>query len=364
LGQTAPSHEVFCLMPPISRSTQPTVSARTYQLQTPRRRRAFTITELLVAIGIIVLLIGILLPALSKALANAKRSQTSSTLQEFAKAIESFQQEFGFYPGLVPEETLASDPRISSTENALLHLMGGAVAEDDPAYASFTSGWTEYTIGSGGNSFKFKVNGFEIGKGPRIAGKQYAPFFAPKSDEFGNTTGQVGGVDGSSSPLVDLPDVLDAWGQPVLYFRAIREVGPMVGAVGTSRFNLASNAPYVRASALGDLGKSQEASLINPLSGVTPNPEETLAQFIRNPGFGASNLPQTGTARGKFALISAGADGVYFSKFDGFGTASKPWIDVVSTVNQPGSGNDPGKGNPGGPAALDKYDDVRVFGGG
>ena len=347
-------------MPPTVCSTSPTLLSS----PAPRRSYGFTITELLVAIGIIVLLIGILLPALAKALGNAKRSQTSSTLQEFAKAIESFQQEFGYYPGLVPEETLASDPTISATENALLHLMGGAVAEDDPQYANFTTGWTEYTIGSGSTSFKFKLNIFEIGKGPRIAGKQYPPFFSPKSDEFSSAAGQVAEANGSGSPLVDLPDVLDAWGQPVLYFRSVRETGPLVGSAAAGRFNIITNAPYLRSLGLGDLGKSQEASLLNPASGVTPSPEETLAQFIRSPAFGASNAPLTGTARGKFALVSAGADGIYFSKFDGFGTSTKPWIDVVNTTNQPGAGNDPGKGNPGGPAALEKYDDVRVFGGG
>jgi type II secretory pathway pseudopilin PulG len=329
-----------------------------------RSRRAFTITELLVAIGIIVLLIGILLPALAKALGNAKRSQTSSTLQEFAKAIEAFQQEFGYYPGIVPEDVLASDPRISSTENAILHLMGGAVGEDDPNYGSFTTGWTVITLGTGGKTFSLKVNGFEIGKGPRIAGKQYAPFFSPKSDEFSVAAGQVGGITGNDPVAIELPDVLDAWGTPVLYFRAAREVGALVGPVASARFNLETNAPYVRSTGLGDLGKSQEASLLNPESDVEPDEFATLAQFIRNPAFGASNAPLQGTGRGKFALVSAGPDGIYFSKNDGFGTQTKPWIDVVTSTSTPGSGNSPGKGNPGGPAALDRYDDVRVFGGG
>jgi hypothetical protein len=52
-------------------------------------------------------------------------------------------------------------------------------------------------------------------------------------------------------------------------------------------------------------------------------------------------------------LISAGADGVYFSKFDGLGTPSAPKIDIVSET-----------ANPAGPEIVSKYDDVRVFGGG
>ncbi len=337
-------------------SPAPAHAPRAFALTSRRsrpQRSGFTITELLVAIGIIVLLIGILLPALSKALQRAKVSQTQSTMQEFAKAIEAFQQEFGYYPGLIPEATLASDPRISSTENAILHLMGGAVGSDDPAYASFTTGWTAYTIGSGANTYTFKVNINEVGKGPRIAGKQYPPFFAPKSDEFAAIIGQVAGLSGSDTPLVDLPDVLDAWGQPVIYLRSLREVGDLVGGVSNAQFAIASNAPYVLSNALGELEKSQASSLLNPASGVTPSVDAALAQIIRSPGFGAAGTPLTGTPRGKFVLISAGQDGIYFSRNDGLGTASAPITNIVGTST-----------NPGGPASIDKWDDVRVFGGG
>jgi type II secretory pathway pseudopilin PulG len=345
---TAPTSSAPAFAPRASASS----SSRSASRRSHPRQAGFTITELLVAIGIIVLLIGILLPALSKALQRAKVSQTQSTMQEFAKAIEAFQQEFGYYPGLIPEAVLASDPRISSTENAILHLMGGAVGADDPAYASFTTGWTAYTIGSGSNTYTFKVNVNEIGKGPRIAGKQYPPFFAPKSDEFAAIIGQVAGLSGSDTPLVDLPDVLDAWGQPVIYLRSLREVGDLVGSASSGQFAIASNAPYILSNALGELEKSQATSLLNPASGV-PSVDAALAQIIRSPGFGAAATPLTGTPRGKFVLISAGPDGIYFSRNDGLGTASSPITNIVGTAT-----------NPGGPASIDKWDDVRVFGGG
>ena len=53
----------------------------------------FTLVELLVVIGIIVLLIGILLPALGRASAKARQTTTRTTMNEFAKACESFHQE-------------------------------------------------------------------------------------------------------------------------------------------------------------------------------------------------------------------------------------------------------------------------------
>ena len=90
-----------------------------------KNRRGFTLIEIMVVIGIIALLVGILLPALSKVQERARMTQTLGLMQEFSKACDAFQQEFGRYPGLVPEEILANDPQISGTENAMLELMGG-----------------------------------------------------------------------------------------------------------------------------------------------------------------------------------------------------------------------------------------------
>ena len=332
--------------------------ARTHTVRTAASR-GFTITELLVAIGIIVLLIGILLPALGKVLQRAKATQTASTMQEFAKACDAFQQEFGYYPGLVPEDILANDPKITGTENAILHLCGGGIDQNDPLYANppgGSSGWTEITFGSGANQFKIKVNPSRVGTGPRIAGQEYAPFFAPKASELTPTTGQVA-QSGAPASLV-LPDLLDAWGQPVIYLRSMREVGPLVGNGTAGQYSLSPTLGYVMSSpgaeesdivGLGDLGKDQAPSLFRSAANV----DATLAQIIRNPAFGKRDEPLNGTPAGRYVLISAGPDGVYYSKFDGLGTPSAPKIDIVSTT-----------GNPAGPEIVSKYDDVRVFGGG
>jgi prepilin-type N-terminal cleavage/methylation domain-containing protein len=316
-------------------------------------RRGFTLTELLVAIGIIALLIAILLPALAKALGKAKATQTQSTMQEVAKACDAFYQEFGFYPGIVPESVLAADPKITGAENMLLHLAGGAVDQNDPQYGSFTSGngWTEIVFGSGVNAFAIKVNPQKVNDGPRVNGKTYAPFFVMKATEV--APAKHFSTQGGPGPTPDLPDVVDAWGQPIIYVRSMRDSGPLVGAPGAAQFSRSGILGYVDGIVeLGELGKSQVTSLL--ANGTATQRDATLAQIIRTPAIGKGDDPLNGTPRGKFVLISAGPDGIFFANTQVKNPANGALItDIVSNGT-----------NPAGPDIVKSYDDIVVAGGG
>lgn len=332
-------------------------------LVSPGRHRGFSMTELLVVIAIIAVLAGILLVAMRGVRETGLRTQTQSTMQEFSKACDTFQIVHGFYPGIVPETILAQSttPPLSGTENALLDMMGGAIRGDDPRYSNpeFSGpDWQEIVIDPDSDLGKIKVNVNRIGEGPVINGRPFPPYFTPGAAALGVAKGQVGPpVLGTASS--GLPDLLDAWGQPIIYVRSMRSTGPLVGdASANPQFNRAAMTPYLGSCALGEFGKSQITTLcdgtnnLNPsILNVSPNNDETFAQIIRAPGFGKPGEPLSGTARGAYVLISAGPDGIYFSLTDGPGSPSEPVDDIVD-------------GEFGNPRVVREYDDVRIFGGG
>ncbi len=345
-------------------------------------RRGFTLIEIMVVIGIIALLVGILLPALSKVQERAKVTQTMGLMQEFAKACDAFHQEFGRYPGLVPEEILANDPQISGTENALLELMGGGVRKNDVDTNLYTNtttgyaspGWVELAFNTGNaapnNQFFVKINIGKMGEGPRINGKQYPPFFAPKATELLPVEGQMFGNPRArgESAAGKIPDLVDSWGNPIIFLRTARNVGPLAGSEADRAQFLVVNTDgkvygamdsYMGSDALGEMSLPQTKTAANPSESYCMFDSETdlavkkklIAQFLRHPGFGDPDKPLSGTARGKYILMSAGKDGIYFSRTDGLGNKTTP-VTSVKILSKEGL------------TSLDNWDDIRVFGGG
>jgi type II secretory pathway pseudopilin PulG len=338
--------------------------------QLRRSSRAFTITELLVVVGIIVLLIGLLLPALGKVRQKARVTQTSSTLEEFAKACDAFNQQFGYYPGVVPEYILENDPKITATENAVLHLSGGAVRADElPIWINGdrydSLGQVQSDHGGevisfnapDGSTFDVLIDARTVGEGPFVQGKRYAPFYAPKGSELSAAQGIV--RNSSEVELGFIPSVLDAWGTPVLYARRIRSNGPLTGSAdhnasgdyeAGAQFSFPVHQTLLMSEGLGLLHQEQESSILS--NDDNSHNALNFAQILRTPAIGSAKQPLSGAPRGEYIVISAGPDGVFFDKHDGPGNINTPVWNIHNHTNY------------GTPTVVGEYDDIIVSGGG
>jgi prepilin-type N-terminal cleavage/methylation domain-containing protein len=346
------------------------------------RRRAFTLVELLVVIGIIGLLIGLLLPALGSVINRAKAIQTRGTMQAFAKACDAYFIEFGEYPAAIPNAALylgvtdnpsdpvvvANIPKITQMENALLALMGGYRIESDPDYASYTG--TELVFNTS-PPFRIKIDAARMGEGPFKNGRKYDAFFAPKGREFGKAAGQMSPTTALPETAGEglVPDLVDAWGAPIAYVAQMRSIGPLVRKDSVpGQFERKQMIAYTGSTALGDAGVDQtdaaKGSVLSTTGAAglpsTAARRVTLAQLLRHAGLGQATSSGTsdadrvwsGVARGKYFLFSAGADGIFFSRSQVRTPDGQPMTDIISRVT-----------NPDGPRVIEKYDDIVVSGG-
>lgn len=101
------------------------------QPASPRRRRGFTIIELLGVILILAILFGLILPAVKLSARTAQKKQAAADATVLAQAVLRYRQTYGFWPGA---ETAAADPEDSYT----LFVESGRPAWADPQ----TPAWT------------------------------------------------------------------------------------------------------------------------------------------------------------------------------------------------------------------------------
>ncbi|MFO0836727.1 MAG: type II secretion system protein [Phycisphaerales bacterium] len=96
------------------------------------KRNAFTIVELLVSIGAVVLLMGLLIVGLQKGMFLAKSSADAQTVRAIKQAIDQFKQDFGFLPPLVkdlkypsnPERWIEDNPLVAGEKRVAVYLPG------------------------------------------------------------------------------------------------------------------------------------------------------------------------------------------------------------------------------------------------
>ncbi len=276
-------------------------------------RRGFTLLELMVVIGIIVLLVGMLLPVISKVRQSAHAANTQQEIASLTAAIEHYHQLYNAYPGpysnddvilgvkLLGASEIPGDPKkITMSENLVLGLSGGLALD-----------------ASNSNKVTFYSN--LVGTGPKtlvVGGRQGKPILESALDLSDGTT-KVPGMDDSIVPefMDRFPDRL-----PILYLRA-RSSATGVCSVNNqdqSNANAALNAQYdlnqfiTYTSANAAYGL-QKADVWVPLDSPTPPtaPYNALI-FLMDPALhGASNAVGTPRQKDGYILISAGKDRLY-----------------------------------------------------
>lgn len=271
--------------------------------------------ELLVVVGIIILLIGLLIPALSAVRRQSRYVQTQTLMKELGAAADSFFLQVQRYPGVLPERQLNDQGNeyyreLSCTENALAELMGGL----EPSGSN--------------NEDQFRLAGrdfyrYDIGRGSTINAIKYDAFFKPKAGDLYYVRGQ-GDQDDVQDNSPDgedaYPDLIDAWGTPIIFWRSSGEKpqglnsGRMVSMFSqvdrAATFYIAGMFSYTGSEALRvgrahDLatkqGGNEGVSLLRPNSPVIID----LAQRI------AEHPTLTETPRGSYVIMSAGPDNYY-----------------------------------------------------
>ncbi len=293
----------------------------------PRQPAGFTLVELLVVIGIIIVLIGILLPVVANVRKKGYSTSTSQQLGRIGTACQAYYADFHSYPGPLPEKNLDGDvnlaainpaitgmTKLTSSQNLVLGLLGGLFLPNGTTPIKFDP--KQVTQGAQNLS--------------TLNPKQYNAYLDVTPDELPNLNGtytSYNTVRGIAPAGYVVPEFLDhipidppPYHLPILYMRARTGAGGIVVTKAPATpYNPVSPAQYTFAQ----VGMYQSLIANAPFTSVlatdypVPNP---------NPPTGAPNgiayQPETvyfanpgliTQPRGKdsFILISAGSDNTY-----------------------------------------------------
>lgn len=183
--------------------------------------RAFTLTEMLVVIGMIVLIIGIAAPMITRAWRAGDRTRTAADLAAIATALEAYRQDHGSYPQVPSQPPAAGVPMDFNGARMLCRAL--------IAPGSETGGGALF-IPDGKGADAIPPNpalpgpGFRTRKSPGpdgllntaddiVQGTVYGPYLKPESFKLGDPSGK-----NRTEPA--FLAILDRYNRPFLYYPA------------------------------------------------------------------------------------------------------------------------------------------------
>jgi len=328
-----------------------------------RPGRGFTLMELLIVIGILSVLIGILLPVLGGVRSAARSATSESLVREVVTASQTFMIDNRRPPGQFSQRELAANANLTrgftAMENALLELSGGVV--HDPSSASPAPTNSLLYVGPlASESANVLIDTLAIGA-------QDGPGYLRLGDNalypvLGQATNLDMYNDDNTEIRKGMPDVVDAFGTPLLMWVQDASAGPVnqvddfariayaPASQQTSRFYYNTNTGYLRSGDSGftgsprarrGLGESEANQHERSVLGASHTPErrqQNMTAILGSPAFPSESNPSLpSNARGEVIVISANRNRVFFERP---GTASEDlMVGYGPRQNVPGTSN-------------------------